>query len=117
MTLHRNLLYKYRETKLTLLNYEEELENAIFDFFSNIDIDDELILIDIIENGRELRITIRDEYVDTDVLKEHAKAFAKQFDIDFVKMTKFFVYNFVNWKETTTLDGYQLLFSLNKTIA
>lgn len=116
MTLNNKIFYKYIESLYTQYNYKDEFSTAIEEFFDSRNI----IAVWCTDNSnptKYLLITIHTE-VDTDVLIDSAIDFSKEFDVDFVTLTKEFTTYFENNHKTdVSVSEYRLVFERRNMVA
>lgn len=116
MTLNHKIYYKYVESTYTCENYKQEFSKKIEEFFSNRNI----TALWCSENSNPTKYILIMIYteIDSDVLVDAAKDFAKEFDVNFITLVKeLSTYYEDNHKYDTKVDEYRLLFERKNMVA
>lgn len=109
MTLRNKIFYKYVEAIYTKENYLQDFDKEVVDFFN----DRNITAVWCSENSSPTKYILIMIYteLDTDVLIDAAKDFAKEFDVIFSNLIKVLNVHFEdNKKIGTDVDEYRLLF-------
>ena len=115
MTLNSNLFYKYVESSYVAQNYLDELKTNIVSFFEARDI--QAFLLKSSDPCTYLLIQILTE-VDTDVLEEAARGFAKEFDVEFLTLVKELSVHYENNRRIgSQVNEYRLVFKKKRMVA
>ena len=115
MTLNSNLFYKYIESSYIAQNYLDELKANVVSFFETRDI--QAFLLKSSDPCTYLLIQILTE-VDTDVLEEAARGFAREFDVEFLTLVKELSAHYENNRRIgSQVNEYRLLFKKKRMVA
>lgn len=115
MTLNSNLFYKYVESSYITQNYLDELKANIVSFFEARDI--QSFLLKSSDPCTYLLIQILTE-VDTDVLEEAARGFAREFDVEFLTLVKELSAHYENNRRIgSQVNEYRLVFKKKRMVA
>ena len=115
MTLNTNLFYKYVEARYMMQNYLDELRESIVGFFESRNI--QAFMLESSDPCSYILIQILTE-VDTDILEEASRAFAKEFDVDFLTIVKELGAHYENGRRIgSQVNEYRLLFKKKRMVA